>query len=262
MRTIILIFLSCFILSSYSKGQESIKTILAIFPHSDDQTAVGQVLLKYSKQAKVYIIYVVDDIDTSGLDITLAGDSINHVKIAEAKCSCNKLNVQPIFLGMGRLIYDPKKKPGEYFIKTKQLKQILQQNIEDLKPDAIITYGPDGDSGHPEHRIVSGIITELILYNGWVERYPLYYMGWPKDKNPKEQPEGAGELDKKYLTVEIHFSEEDEALAFEAFTCYKKEFSVQQMQERKEEDAADKSNIFYFRQLTVSTKRKTDLIKK
>jgi len=261
MRILILIFLSNFLLSSYSEGQGNTKTILAIFPHSDDQAAVGQVLLKYSKQAKVYIIYIVDDIDTSGLDITLAGDSINHVKIAEAKCSCTKLNVQPIFLGMGRLIYDPKKKSGEYFMKTKKLKQILQQKIEDLKPDAIITYGPDGDNGHPEHRIVSGIITELILYNGWVERYPLYYMGWPKEKNPKDQPEGAGELDKKYLTVEIHYSEEDEALAFEAFTCYKKEFTAQQMQEVKEEDAADTSNIFYFRQLVVSTQRKTDLIK-
>ncbi len=37
-----------------------------------------------------------------------------------------------------------------------------------------------------------------------MQRYPLYSMGWPKEKNPKEQPEDAGELDKKYLTVAIH----------------------------------------------------------
>ena len=249
-------------LHSYSKGQENTKTILAIFPHSDDQTAVGPVLLKYSKQGKVYIIYVVDDIDTLGLDITLAGDSINHVKIAEAKCACKKLNIQPIFLGMGRFIYDPRKGSKEYFIKTKKLKENLQQKINDLNPDAIITYGPDGDNGHPEHRIVSSLITELILYNGWVERYPLYYMGWLKEKSPKEQLEGAGEVDKKYLAVEVHYSEEEEALAFESFTCYKKEFNAKQMQEVKEENAADNSNIFYFRQLIVSPKKKTDLFKK
>ncbi|MEO5781888.1 MAG: PIG-L family deacetylase, partial [Ginsengibacter sp.] len=238
------------------------KTILAIFPHPDDESAVGQVLSKYSKQAKVYVIYVANDIDTSKTGITPDGDTINRVKIAEAKCACSKLNVQPIFLGIGRLIFDPRKGPREYFIKTKKLKSVLQQKIQELNPDAIITFGPDGESGHPEHRIVSDVITELILYNGWVERYPLYYMGWPKEESPIDQLEGTGEVDKKYLTVEIHFSEEDKAIAFESFTCYKNQFSARQIQERKDEDAADKSNIFYFRQLITSTKRKTDLFEK
>ena len=237
------------------------KTILAIFAHTDDESSIGQVLSKYSKEAKVHIIFVVDDIDTSKLDITPDGDSINHLKIADAKCSCNKLKVQPIFLGMGRLIYYPLKRP-EYFIKTKKLKSVLQQKIKELNPDAIITFGPDGDSGHPEHRIVSSITTEIILYNGWVERYPLYYAGWPKEEKPIDQLQGTGEVDKKYLTVEIHFSEEDEAIAFESFTCYKNQFSAQQIQERKDEDAADKLNIFYFRQLIISNKRKTDLFAK
>ena len=262
MRLLILLLISNIILVADSYGQGKTKTILAIFAHTDDESSVGQVLSKYSKQAKVYIIYVVEDIDTSKLDITPAGDSINHLKIADAKCSCLNLNVQPIFLGMGRLIYDPIKKPREYFIKTKKLKSVLQQKIKELNPDAIITFGPDGDSGHPEHRIVSSIITEIILYNGWVERYPLYYAGWPKEEKPIDQLQGTGEVDKKYLTVEIHYSEEDEAIAFESFTCYKNEFSAQQIQERKDEDAADKLNIFYFRQLIISYKRKTDLFAK
>ncbi len=259
MRLLILLIISTFILVGNSNGQGKTKTILAIFAHTDDESSIGQVLTKYSKQAKVYIIYVVEDIDTSNLDITPTGDSINHIKIADAKCSCKKLNVQPIFLGMGRLIYDPIKKPTEYYIKTKKLKAALQQKIKELKPDAIITFGPDGDSGHPEHRIVGSITTEIILYNGWVERYPLYYAGWPKEKTPIDQIQGTGEVDKKYLNVEIHFSEEDKVIAFEAFTCYKNIFSGQEIQDRKDADAADKLNIFYFRQLVISNKRKTDL---
>ena len=265
MKLLTLLFISNIILVFNSYGQGKRKTILAIFAYTDDESSVGQVLSKYSEQAKVYIIYVVDDIDTLKLDLTPDGDSINHLKIADAKCSCNKLNVQPIFLGMGRLIYDPKKKPTEYFIKTKKLKSVLQQKIKELNPDAIITFGPDGDSGHPEHRIVSSITTEIILYNGWVERYPLYYTGWPKEETRIDKLQGPGEVDKKYLTVEVHFSEEDEAIAFEAFSCYKNLFSPQEIQERKDdyaEDAADKLNIFYFRQLIILTKRKTDLLKK
>lgn len=262
MRKLILLFLFSIVFFSYSNGQEKSKTILAIFAHTDDESSIGKALAKYSKQAKVYVIYVVEDIDTSGIDVAPTGDSINHVKIAEAKCSCKKLNIQPIFLGMGRLIYDPRNKPREYFIKTKKLKEILQQKITELKPDVLITFGPDGDSGHPEHRIVSGIVTELILFNGWVDQYPLYYAGWPKEAIPQDQIEGTGELDTKYLNVAIQYSEEDEATAFDAFSCYKKEFSPQLFQQRKEEDAAEKTNIFYFRQFVISNKRKTDLFKK
>ncbi len=265
MKLLTLLFISIIILVANFYGQGKGKTILAIFAHTDDESSVGQVLSKYSKQAKVFIIYVVDDIDTLKLDITPDGDSINHLKISDAKCSCNKLNVQPIFLGMGRLIYDPKKKPTEYFIKTKKLKSVLQQKIKEINPDAIIAFGPDGDSGHPEHRIVSSITTEIILYNGWVERYPLYYAGWPKEETKIDKLQGTGEVDKRYLTVEVHFSDEDETIAFEAFSCYKNLFSPQEIQQRKDDyaaDAEDKSNIFYFRQLSVSTKRKADLLKK
>ena len=119
MRLLTLLFISNIILVANSFGQGKTKTILAIFAHTDDESSVGQILSKYSKQAKVYIIYVVDDIDTLKLDTMPDGDSINHLKIADAKCSCNKLNVQPIFLGMGRLIYDPKKSQQNILLKQK-----------------------------------------------------------------------------------------------------------------------------------------------
>ena len=95
-----------------------------------------------------------------------------------------------------------------------------------------------------------------------MERYPLYYAGWPIEENRIDKLQGTGEVDKKYLNVEIHFSEEDEAIAFEAFLCYKNLFNPQEIQERKDDYAADvqdKLNIFYLRQLITSNKRKTDL---
>ena len=88
MRLLILLLISNIILVANSYGQGKTKTILAIFAHTDDESSIGQVLSKYSKQANVYIIYVVEDIDTSKLDITSDGDSINHLKIADAKCAC------------------------------------------------------------------------------------------------------------------------------------------------------------------------------
>ena len=260
MKTSILLILSTFILLSYSKGQEKNKSILAVFPHSDDETAMGVVLAKYTSQYKIFILYIVDNVDTSGVDITPEGDSINHIKIAEAKCACTKLGVEPIFLGLGRL--DARKGLGAYFTKIKKFKSVLTKKIEELNPSVIITFGPDGESGHYEHQIVSNITTEIILYNGWVERYPLYYIGWPKEKKPIEQLEGTGEVNKRYLTVTIHYTEEDEAKALESYKCYKNQFSPEDFQEWKDEHDADKSNIYYFRQFAVTNKTKKDLFDK
>lgn len=253
--------LTALLLPALCHAQEKRKTIVAIFPHSDDETALAPVLVKYARQHNVYMIYVVDVADSSRIAGYPAGDSMIKTRRAEATCSCNKLGLQPpIFLGFERL--DGRKGPREYFLRTKRLKPVLKHKIDSLKPDAIITFGPDGESGHFEHRVVSGIVTELILYNGWVDRYPLYYLARPKAANPVDQLEGTGEVDKQYLTVSIPYTEADEAIAFESFACYKSQFRLAEIEEWKTEEVADRSNIYYFRQFTVTAKRKHDLLQR
>jgi LmbE family N-acetylglucosaminyl deacetylase len=34
--------------------------------------------------------------------------------------------------------------------------------LQRLRPDVLITWGPDGGYGHPDHRIVSSIVTQLV----------------------------------------------------------------------------------------------------
>jgi LmbE family N-acetylglucosaminyl deacetylase len=36
----------------------------------------------------------------------------------------------------------------------------IAEEIDDVRPDAVITFGPDGITGHRDHRIVSGWVTE------------------------------------------------------------------------------------------------------
>lgn len=261
MKILILILLYNFTLLPFSKGQEKNKIILAVFAHSDDETAIGQVLTKYSKENKVYVIYAVDVGDSSRIPGWPVGDSMKQIRRSEATCSCNKLGIEPpIFLGFDRL--DGRKGPREYFLRTKKLKSVLTHKIDSLKPDVLITFGPDGESGHFEHRVVSGIVTELILYNGWVDRYPLYYLASVKETEPADQLEGSGEVDKRYLNVAIPYSDENVATLFESLKCYLSQFRPAEIQKWKDEEAADKSNIFYFRQFTVPTKQKTDLFER
>lgn len=72
---------------------------------------------------------------------------------------------------------------NEYFEQTTQLKNTISRLIEEINPDVIMTFGPDGDTGHLDHKGISDLVTEIIVRNqGWYEKYPLYYLAWPKEK--------------------------------------------------------------------------------
>ena len=38
----------------------------------------------------------------------------------------------------------------------------LEQVIRDVAPDAVLTWGPEGGYGHPDHRLVSAVVTQIV----------------------------------------------------------------------------------------------------
>lgn len=51
--------------------------------------------------------------------------------------------------------------------------------IDDIRPDAIVTFGPDGITGHPDHRTVSGWTTEA--WNRTEQTAELLYAAMTRD---------------------------------------------------------------------------------
>src|SRR4029077_16396593 len=65
----------------------------------------------------------------------------------------------PILLGF------PDGKLGDYISDRTlvyRLTDRLAAEIQRLHPDALITWGPDGGTGHPDHRLVSALVTQLV----------------------------------------------------------------------------------------------------
>jgi LmbE family N-acetylglucosaminyl deacetylase len=71
--------------------------------------------------------------------------------------------------------------------------------IEQLEPDTIVTFGPDGFTGHTNHRVVSQWTTRAVAIHGsvnvlhaakitgWIQtlaplhdRFPIFYPGYPQ----------------------------------------------------------------------------------
>src|SRR6187402_3492371 len=171
--------------SSFSfKSEIKNKVILAVFAHPDDEAAIGQLLVKYSKTNKIYLIILTDG--RLGIKPGFpSGDTLVKLRQTESECACKIMGVQPpIFLGFTDG-FDTRDGTGLYMKQSYLLKQKLTEKIKELKPDLIITFGPDGDTGHSDHRMSSNMVTEIILKEGWADRFPVYYLGWTKKDDAK-----------------------------------------------------------------------------
>jgi LmbE family N-acetylglucosaminyl deacetylase len=266
MKRLLFVLLTLIISFTSFKEKPKSKVILAVVAHPDDEGAIPQVLAKYGKENKVYVIIATDG-RYGVMAGYSAGDTLANIRKKESECACKTLGIQPpIFLGfhdgMGLMTgMDIGSKMGEYFKQTVELKEKLKEKIEQLNPDIIITFGPDGDTGHPDHRIIGAITTEIILREDWVKRFPLYYIAWSQkdsDKYKKATGFGLGTVNSKLYNVTINYSEEDEDKGLASLKCYVSQGPpLEEINKLAEAEKKDKTNTLYFRQLAVSANKKT-----
>ena len=251
MKTLLFLPLLLTMLFSLAQSPKQ-KTLLAIFAHPDDEGAIGSAVAKYAKTHKVYIIIATDGRYGVREHARIPeGDSLAVVRKKEMECACGKLGVQPPILlgfhdGMGM-----RTGVGEAFKQIRELTKILKEKIDSLNPAFIITFGPDGDTGHPDHRMIGNITTEIILKEGWDKKYPLYYVAWTKEQSDAIYPENLNYMNKQYLNVAVHVEDRHEAIAWRAIKCHKSQLTENEMDEWINLDKKETSNTFYFRRFSV-----------
>src|SRR4029077_3243670 len=176
-------------------SQKRPRTIVALLAHADDETAAGPALARYAREGvQVQMIIVTDGSGGSGTQTYLqrpdsgpVGDALVKARADEARCAATALGARdPIFLGFpdGRL--------GDYLgdrgLMTRLTDRIAKE-IERLHPDVVVTWGPDGGTGHPDHRIVSNIATQLQRTGAPGMPEHLFYMYLPPEAFRLANPE-------------------------------------------------------------------------
>lgn len=210
------------------------KTVLAVFAHPDDEIFVGPLLAHYARQGvRVHLAIVTDgEKGTSPHAGIAAGPELARVRAEEARCSCRELGVEaPRLLGfrdgeLGRL-NDP---PWGYLADVAQeIRKLLAQ----LRPDVVITWGPDGGYGHPDHRLVGDVVTQVVQAGAEGASGRLLYPGLPADRlhrRPgRSDPPWAG-TDPRFLTVRVPYDDVDLAATRKALACHKSQFPAEQME--------------------------------
>jgi len=238
--------------STHSMGQtKSPRTLLAVFAHPDDEATVSPVLAKYAAEGVTVHLAVATDgrlgaTQHSGIP---AGDALAAVRSQEVKCAAEKLGIRPpILFGL-----HDQMKMGEGLAVLQGQLQILREEVRrlftTLKPDVVITWGASGWTGHPDHRLVGSVVTEVFESQAWEKPTRLYYPALPTGSLPSGSPMPLATVDERYLTVRVPVSEADYEKAKASWLCHKSQYMPAQVESMHGLIKASLKNTAYFRPL-------------
>jgi LmbE family N-acetylglucosaminyl deacetylase len=211
-----------------ARGQGKARTLVAVWAHADDEGPVAPILARYAREGvQVHMIIVTDGAQGAANTSVPRGPEIARLRVEEARCPAQALGVQPsILLGF------PDGALGHYNADPALLFQVTQrvhEELQRLQPDVLITWGPDGGYGHPDHRIVSSIVTQLARAGAPGVPQQVYYASLPAEGIRAMYPTRGvppfviprAEL----FTLRVPFTDADLDAGRRSFECHKTQVS-------------------------------------
>jgi LmbE family N-acetylglucosaminyl deacetylase len=195
--------------------------LLAIFSHPDDETIVAPLLAKYAHEGhSVHLLCL-----TAGEKGTRdhakipAGEPLASVRAAELACSAAALGIA----GHTLLRFPDQgfSAPSRNQIWKEAVGEI-RAAIGSLRPDVIVTWGPEGGTGHTDHRAASSLVVQAFQQRSLLTHQPrkLYYAAFAESQSRPEvdwAPETR--VSREFITTEIDCARYLEA-AQRAVECY------------------------------------------
>lgn len=243
-----------------SPSSES-RVLLAVTAHPDDEVFMGPILTRYAREGvKVYLAIATKG-EKGAHDFAKipAGDQLADARRGEATCACKELGIEPpIFFNLN---------DGELGAVTRPLAknvqavaENLQQLLNQLHPKVILTWGPEGGYGHPDHRLVSDAVTQVVQSEHSDIR--LYYAGLSAAQaellNAAWRPFHA--TDPTYLTVHISYTPRDFENFKRAFECHKSQFTPEKFKSLEKAMNEGWQGTVFFREWN-STRSTDDLFR-
>jgi LmbE family N-acetylglucosaminyl deacetylase len=204
------------------------RTLVAVWAHPDDEGSVSPVLARYAREGvQVYLIIATDGAQGVANTKAARGPEVAKLRAEEARCSAAALGIQPpILLGfpdgaLGSYTADP--------TLLYRLTQQLQEHLQRLRPDVLITWGPDGGYGHPDHRLVSSVVTQLVRAAAPGVPRRLFYSSIPAEGirtlNPDRGVPPFVIPDASLLNVRVPVAAADFDAAGRSMACHRTQFT-------------------------------------
>ncbi len=133
--------------------------IVMVIAHPDDEVTVGPLLSFYAKNgAEVYVVCVTSGQQGGGNTTIPVGEQLGAAREAEITAACQAYGINPPYL----LQLEDGELSGLTNTEIADLKISLRDIFKTVGAQVVITYGPEGYTGHTDHIAVGEITTELI----------------------------------------------------------------------------------------------------
>jgi LmbE family N-acetylglucosaminyl deacetylase len=203
------------------------RVLLAAFAHPDDERVVGPLLSRLSREGwEVHLLIATDGskgiTDHGGIPV---GPALAAAREKEAQCAANRLGVRQLHLaGLedGGLAS---------FTTLGRLRSAVDSLITRVRPVAIITFGPEGGTGHPDHRLVGNVVTQVIQADDAHQGIDVLYDSLPTERlrtAPPSAPRVNG-MAESLLTLRMPFEDRDLVAGRESFACHRTQYTPAQM---------------------------------
>lgn len=205
---------------------QSNRPLLAVFAHPDDERVIGPLLSRLSREGReVHLVIATDGSkgvrDHAGIP---AGEALAAARKLEAECAAKRLGVRLHLLGLedGGLAS---------FANLARLRTELETLMGAVQPAVIITFGPEGGTGHPDHRLVGNVVTQIVQSDERHRTMDLLYASLPAERlraAPPSSPAVNG-VAEDLLTVRVTVENRDVVAGQEAFACHRSQYTSPEM---------------------------------
>jgi LmbE family N-acetylglucosaminyl deacetylase len=151
------------------------RRLLGIFAHPDDETfCAGGTFARYAEQGAEIMVVSATRGQAGQIRDAAVGNrrTIAAVREAELRLACERLGIAKVRC----LDYvDGTLADAEFSALVDEVAEVMRE----FRPDAVITFGPDGGYGHPDHITISAVTTAACQRAA--DRPPprLYYRCFP-----------------------------------------------------------------------------------
>jgi LmbE family N-acetylglucosaminyl deacetylase len=211
----------------FSAQAQARRPIVAVFAHADDERVIGPLLSRLAREGRETHLVIATDGSKGVRDFARipAGPELAAARVKEANCAATRLGVGQLhLLGLpdgGLASFDALGK----------LRTLLVTIIDSVKPAAIITFGPEGGTGHPDHRLVGNVVTQIVQADERHTSVDLLYASLPTERlrtAPRANPTING-MAEALLTVRVPFEQRDLVAGREEFACHRSQYAPAEM---------------------------------
>jgi LmbE family N-acetylglucosaminyl deacetylase len=155
--------------------------LMAVLAHPDDESlGVGGTLAKYASEgADVYLLTATRGDGgryrgyRPGDDQHPGSSALASIRETELRAAASVLGVREVALLDYRDQHLDRANPQEVV-------SSIVKHLRRVRPDVVLTFGPDGAYGHPDHIAISQLTTAAIVAAGQPTISKLYYIAWPE----------------------------------------------------------------------------------